>query len=514
MTAPTIQKIFPEAQPSLMEAMFLRSIETLNEDIKVTSDNAAYQSLSPVEWIEKHFYLYDTEELITFHERQRRPLELAFERDENGWYRYNTVLWSWPKKSAKSSVIAAVCLYILCTKKRASVKLVANDQKQSDSRVGYYLREAIKIAKEKGLDIGPFKITPSGYTIENLSNGARCEMLPIDPSGESGGNDDLIVYSELHGWKSAAHQKMFAEMAHSPNKFGNSQIYVDTYAGYVGESPILEGMYQTGVTEGQQILGDDWEVYANPIARQLSTWVTEHWLPWQTNAEGLAYYESEAKKLTPDEFDRMHRNQWVSSTSAFIPIEWWNACKIETVPPLDKYKEVTVGIDAGVSNDCFGITAVSRNGDIVAVRYAHKWTPPKGGKLQFSNPDDKNDIEYPEGVLRWLAREFNVIVFGYDPSQLHHLCTSLQSDGVGLFQEITQGKPRLEADKQLYDIIRDRRIVHDGDVDLTQHIKNANQKIDPEDHQLRIVKRADALKIDLAVALSMAVYVGLKYLPE
>lgn len=486
----------------------------LGFDVTSDDNNNRYQNLSPVDWMEDNFYLYDTEELITFHERQRRPLLAAFERDVNGWYKYNTVLWSWPKKSAKSSVIAAVCLYILCTKKRASIKIVGNDQKQSDSRVGYYLREAIKIAKAKGHDIGNFKITPSGYTIENLNNGARCEMLPIDPSGEAGGNDDLIIYSELHGWKSAAHQKMFAEMALSPNKFGNSQIFVDTYAGYTGESPILEGMYETGVTEGEQIFGADWEVYVNTSARMLTAWVTKHWLPWQLGESGAAYYSSEAKKLTPSEYARMHDNEWVSSESAFCPPEWIDACYQSPLPALDKYKEIAVGIDAGVSDDCFGIVAVSRHGDKVATRFARKWTPPKGGKLQYSNPDDKYDTEYPEGVLRWLAQTFNVIVFGFDPYQLHHLCNGLRADGVGLFEEFNQGGDRLEADKAFYDLIRDRRFLHDGNADLVEHIKNANQKADPESRRLRLVKRSHSLKIDLAVCASTASHLAYKYLPE
>lgn len=42
--------------------------------------------------------------------------------------------------------------------------------------------------------------------------------------------------------------------------------------------------------------------------------------------------------------------------------------------------------------------------------------------------------------------------------------------------------------------------------DLTQHVKNANARL--EDERLRIVKRSEHLKVDLAVALSMAAYVS------
>jgi hypothetical protein len=85
----------------------------------------------PIDWIENNFYLYDTGDLMSLYDCQRRPLELALSRDENGNFRYNTILWSWPKKSAKSSVIAAVADYTANSRPNGSVKLVANDLKAS-----------------------------------------------------------------------------------------------------------------------------------------------------------------------------------------------------------------------------------------------------------------------------------------------------------------------------------------------------------------------------------------------
>jgi len=81
------------------------------------------------------------------------------------------------------------------------------------------------------------------------------------------------------------------------------------------------------------------------------------------------------------------------------------------------------------------------------------------------------------------------------------MATRLKRDGLR-FRAFDQGQDRLLADKQLYDAIRDRRIVHGGQRDLTAHIENANAETNGE--RMRIVKRATNLKIDAAVALSMA----------
>jgi len=160
-----------------------------------------------------------------------------------------------------------------------------------------------------------------------------------------------------------------------------------------------------------------------------------------------------------------------------------------------KDEPIVIGMDAGVSGDCFGIVAVSRETqtDNVSVRYSRKWTPPKGGTLDFAGP---------EAEIRRLCAGHNVIEIAYDPYQLHDMATRLRNEGLTYFRAVGQTQDRLVADKQLYDVIRDRRIRHSGEPDLTEHIQNANAKT--EGDKLRLVKRAEHMKIDLAVALSMA----------
>jgi phage terminase large subunit-like protein len=453
----------------------------------------------PVAWIEKHFRIPETpDHRIILYPYQKFVISNALLK-ENDRYKYSIILYSDIKKSAKSSLSAGVALYIAFTKPWASIRLVANDLKQADSRQMEYARRCIALNPEMAKIC---KVSISGYKIE-FPNHSKIEAVAIDPKGEAGGNDDAIFYSELWGMQSKASLKMWTEMALSPTKFGQSFIWCESYAGFSGESPLLEQLYDQGVKNGSSIKGVEQfdpplEAFENQSAGLFSLWNTVPRLPWQTPE----YYASEASRLTDSEFLRMHRNQWGSSEQAFIPLEWWNACKGD-FPPLEENESVVVACDAGIESDCFAVVMVSGFMDgTYAVRYARKWEPKAlGHKVHFRTPEKDG----PEDELRRLVEVYNVIEMAYDPYQLADLAERFSSEMVANMTAFSQAGPRLIADKQLYDMIRDRSIWHSGDPDLAEHVGNANRRIEGDSGKLRIVKRSQVMKIDLAVALSMAV---------
>jgi phage terminase large subunit-like protein len=448
------------------------------------------ESLDVISWIETKFFIPERmntdNPAMQLDAYQKAVITEAHRLKPDGKFVYDVILWSDIKKSAKSSIAAAIILYRALHTTWGSMKIVANDLKQADSRVFYYIRRALELNPEltARASIRNYKITIDNHTI--------IEAVPVDPKGEAGGNDDLIEFTELHAADSKAAQSMWSEMTISPTKHGYSQRWIDTYAGYSGESPILEQLYELGVKQGQQLTLPaapiDLEVFAN--GSLLVLWNTQPRLIWQTPG----YYASEAMVLTPPEFQRMHRNQWVASENVFVPGEWWDACRGE-VPELLHNEPLVISADAGVTNDCFFVVAGFRRAAKVHVFRARVWKPPKGGAIDFSGP---------EQFIRELASQFNVIECAYDPYQLHDMATRLTRDGVCYMRSFSQGQDRLIADKLLYDTIRDRNIIHDGNADLSEHVKNANAKTEGE--KLRIVKRVEHLKIDGCVSTSMLNY--------
>ena len=468
-----------------------------------------------VKWLKNNFYIPETKHdkrlrgKIDLMQYQEDTLREVFSTDEKGLYKYSLIIWSDIKKSWKSTIAASVNFTRAFHTDWGEFYIVANDLKQADSRVAHYLRRNVELNPEMKK-----KVRIHGYRT-TLPSGSYTEAIPIDPSGEAGSNADMITFSELWGANEDAKQRMWSEMTIPPGKHGKAFRWVESYAGFLGESLLLYRLYELGVKQGELLWPDrlypvtdgvptPLELYVNRDARILCLWNTQPRNPTQTKE----YYASERKILTPHEFDRMHRNQWVTSQDTFLPIEWWDAC-LRSEDEWPKYDKRTtpmiISMDAGVSDDNFGMTLQFRHPehkDNVCLERTRRWTP-KGGKINFQGTDEDPG---PERILRQWLQEFNVIQVCYDPYQLHDMATRLKEEGLTWFKAFNQGNDRLLADSQFRGLIRDRKYWHRGDAAMREHIQNADAKIDTEDHKIRIVKRADQLKIDLAVTGSMGAH--------
>ena len=480
-----------------------------------------------IAWAERHFYIPETKEPIVLEPHQRATLRAMFAPlNGEGGRRvcpWSTVIYSAPKKSGKTAVAALVTRW-LAEEHMGSGQLfcTGNDADQAKERAFRMVKLSIELTPgylrgNPGLLKERWQVQEKKMTC--LQSGAEIKAIAVDYRGEAGANPGLTVWTELWGYDHKDSQRFYNEMTPVPT-LPISVRLVETYAGFSGESELLESLYELAKTEGRQLTAGELAqvsgepigvfseaqspedlvpIWVNETASLIMYWDNERRLPWQNGPHAESYYREQEATLPPAAYERFHRNKWSEAESAFVPMEWWDACYDPELPPLDAKTNIIIAADAATTGDCFAIVAVSRHPLdklVVAVRAVQIWKPEPGRPIDFDEC---------EMFLKGIIGRCTVEQLAYDAHQLFDMMQRFRRDQVCWVKEFPQGKDRVEADRQLYDLIRQRQIRHNGDPNLREHIQNANQKLQKdEDSKMRIVKKRSGKKIDAAVALSMA----------
>lgn len=482
----------------------------------------------PAVWMEHSFFIEDprdpeTGEIfqpgpIRLAPHQRKILRYAFTR-VNGLFPYVTIVYSTIKKSGKTRIAAGIAAWYAATQGNFNeVYCLANDGKQSSDRI----LSAIK----KSVTLNPNHDWHTTKTRIELPNGTFIEAIPCDASGQAGSNPGLTVWSEMWGYRHRHQERLWTEMTVPPTRWGHAMRLVESYAGYTGESHVLENLYDLGTRVGiphPAFQNHSIPVFVNPTARMFCYWdqgESARRMPWQTPE----YYAEEASTLRPSEFRRIHGNYWIDPTEKAIPIEWWDACDIRTkygedavMPDINPYEPVVIGADAAVSLDCCALTYVTRNPFVdshdpehrkqAAIRKVRVWRPPPNGKIDLTKTLERG--------IRDACKKHNVVEVCYDKYQMEKMAKDLSRELGIKFYEFSQGALRAVADQQLHNMIAHRRIVHDGDEVMRRHVDNASANT--SGGKLRFVKSDDSTHfgrtrrpIDALVAASMSTYRCLK----
>ena len=197
-----------------------------------------------VEWAESEFgfYIPGTEQPIVLAQHQRDILRHVFTPDERGRFPYETVLLSAPKKSGKTTLAALITLWFaLFIEPPNEIHICANDLEQSIARVFKVVGSAIKL--------NPY--LRSNAIVRKASiivdNGTTIEALSSDYSGAAGSNHGLTVWDELWGYRSENARRLWDELTPVPTR-ANSLRLIVSYAGFTGESTLLEELIERGLS--------------------------------------------------------------------------------------------------------------------------------------------------------------------------------------------------------------------------------------------------------------------------
>jgi phage terminase large subunit-like protein len=415
---------------------------------------------------------------------QRKFFNRAFKFNQDGRLRYPEQVFACPKKSGKTATAA---LHLLTTTlvyggRFAEGYCVANDLEQSVGRVFEACRRICEVS--------PYLRRECEITARSIrfpATGASIQAIASDYAGAAGSNPTISSFDELWGYVSENSRRLWDEMCVVPTRRVSCRL-VTTYAGFSGESELLQELYNRGIS--QRLVGQD--LYAGDGL--LMFWSHQPIAPWQ-DRQWLRQMRS---SLRPNQYLRMIENRFVSSDSTFVDMDWYDNCVDPDARPIiaDKSISVWVGVDASVKRDSTAIVAVTWDDKHKRVRVIwHRiFVPRKGDPIDFEQQVEETILDLRQ---RFLVRRVH-----YDPYQMASSAQRLRRLGVSMF-EYPQSVPNLtRASQNLYELIKSGGIVLYPDDDIRLAVQRSVAV--ESTRGWRIAKEKSAHKIDVVVALGMA----------
>ncbi len=485
---------------------------------------------------------------VTLQEWQREFIrQLLAVDDETGRRRYRWALLGVPKKNGKTELAAWLALYFLIGdgEPTAWVACVASADHQADLVFG-----AAKRCAEWSSTLRQIVVPYDRHLEVPSLPGARLVRVTAGTGTNDGPSWHAIIFDELHELTGHKGEDLHTVMSNGIGGREEPIILQITTAGVDVEGTVCGQQYQYGKAVAADVTLDlrylMWWYEPGDLDadyRDVAVWreVNPSW--GVTLPDPEAYLSDQMNKKREAVFRRYFLNMWVPSEDVWLPYGAWDLCafpQYELDPTLPLY----VGIDGGLKRDSFAIAAYQlqdvSNDDpwrdhVIAGYHELKVEPPavirravtRGWVWQNPYPPGderrsrwKLNLQEPANVLRDLRMRFQEVaaredtgyriegpVFGYDPMMLEIWADTLRDEGLNLV-EFPQTDARMcPASELLYQDVMTRRLTHDGDPYVRQHVYNAVAK--EKERSWRLARPAGSrLPNDAVIATAMAALLG------
>lgn len=449
-----------------------------------------WRDMPPIAWAENDYgWIVEAGHPIRLADWQRLILSEYWARRED----ISTLFISAPKKSGKTLLNSLLVSYRWLTRPGIHFAL-GNDFDQAAllqaDMIGAMCKRHPLLKKYVKQTAKELLFTPTG---------SRLITLPADYSGSAGHNFLTVSFTEIWAYLGESAMRLYEELA-LPPLVGALRI-VDSYAGWNGESLLLEHIWQRA-EKGQRI-GE----YLTLSGGQLSFIAQDdegHKATWRGTEAERQKYLTEQREDTPRQgtFRRLHYNLWQNAEDAFIQPEQWDRLIKDwyTCPLPDRRTSLHAAVDIGVKRDWCAVVSVAKNGDGLDLGPYKIWKPPKRGEVDLSAVED---------YLIELDRNYRLDSLAGDPSQFLYMKQRLNQRHVRTEEFVQSVSQMTKAGNALFDTIRQGNLkVYPGATDLRGCVLSARGR--ETERGVRLVKQTQSKKIDAGIALAMAVSLALE----
>ena len=465
------------------------------------------------EWAGKPFKLMPWEEKIV--------RKLFGTLNPDGTRQYRTCYIELPRKNGKSTLAAAIGLYLLFADEEpgAQIYSAANDRNQA----ALVFNVAAAMVRQSSALMKRAKVIDSQKRIVYHSQNSFYSAISAEAYSKFGYNSHGVIYDELHA---APDRELWDVLTTSFGARRQPLLLCITTAGYDRNSICWEQHdYACKVRDG--IITDPTFLPIIYAAPDDADWTDEK--VWFDCNPALGVFRSleEIRTLcakaqeTPAlemTFRRLYLNQWTTSVERWMPMDKWDACGGEINLEDLKGKSCYCGLDLAATTDLTALSLVfpREDGYDVLMRFwipgdtarekEHKDRVPYSlwSRQGFIKLTEGNVIDY--GYIRQELKElreiYNIREIAFDRWGATKLIQDLQDDGF-VVVPFGQGYASMSAPtKELMTLILSGKIRHGGHPVLRWNADNMVVSQDPAGN-LKPDKAKATQKIDGCVALIM-----------
>lgn len=454
--------------------------------------------------------------------------------DDIGNRRFTKSYISMSRKNGKTLLIAGLSLYeFLMGDEPANERLVgltANSREQAG--IAY---DMVKAQLEAARAFSPAvkkitKVTDSKKEVYNTKDRSKIKAVSNEASNLEGYQFSFAVIDEYH---EAVNKNMYETLKRGQVLLNNPSLHIISTAGKNLNSPMFEEYeYVTKVLEGlyhnanyfifiaeqdseEEIYNEDLWIKSNPL---LEVEVVRVTLTRNLKAE----VQESTEKQDLNGILIKNFNMWrQANKDTYISYNDWKECYTESSLDI-KGREVYIGIDMSRRDDLTAISFIYPLDDGKHFVDSHVFVGHKGGldsksrrdKIDYSKlietdkatlTDTESGIINDQQVFDWLIQHIEdnaleVHSIMYDPWSVANLLVRFEDYNYPLIEVGQSYKNLSEPLKQFKLDVFERKILHDGNPNLSIAINNSIVKYDNNGNIL-LDKKKNREKIDPIVAL-------------
>jgi len=439
----------------------------------------------------------------------------------DGRRQYRECYVTMPRKNGKSTLGAALALYLLYADGEPGAEIVSAAADTDQARIVFDVARSMVEAS------GPLKDMTQVYQRELVvpATGSRYRVISAEAGTKHGMNLSGAIVDELHVWDA---RELYDVLSTSFGARSQPLMAVLTTAGddehgICAEVHRRAELVRDGVIENSILLP---VIYAAP---EEADWQDEAvWRACNPALGSFRFLEEmrekarEAKEIQAREssFRRLYLNQWGAEAAIrWIPLPAWDACRAD--PPAPRRERVYLGVDLSATTDLTALIVLRPDQDGgMTILASEFWCPEKNmdararkdrvpyplwaeqGYLK-PTPGNSVDYSYVEARIHALMGEHDVVEVAFDPWNARDAMARLQRDNVPIVAVPQTMANLTSASKTLETLVLQRKLRHDGHPIMRFCVRNVLPDVDGNGN-MKPSKKESPERIDGVSALVTA----------